>query len=249
MNQEGNQKTFVPSNDGKCPNDLLKEPMMRTKESKLAVQEQLSLDVERTLRAIDALPREERMARLRELAAGPSPKPTLTLVPTPKRVLADGSAAQQDQKRIIQLKRLCQRYWVSRHTATILSNFVGDRLSKGPKRLMWISDTGSRLSPLQQIVWNVAPFFRRIKKTPTGQAGTIAWEDVVQFLSLVQNLPRRTTKGGGSMKLVKPTSHLRNETKRLRAIYDHIEAMASKTPYAAEIGNLLVRHTRMGNTQ
>lgn len=213
---------------------------MQPNQAEIVRREQMASELERTLRAIDTLPAEERMVQLRKLAAGPLPKTKLAVVPP---IPAPETAKQRDQKRLLQLRRLCQRFWLTRHTSTMLCSFVGARLSERSKPLLRISHSAGRLSPLQEVVWNVAPFFRHTRRTYTTRTGHISWEDVVQFLSLVQESQRGALEGRAPIKIVNQTCRLRNEANRLRVIYQRIHDEAPNTPYAAQVGHLLARHT------
>ena len=213
---------------------------MTLNQAEIVRREQMSLELEQTLRAIDILPVAERMARLRELAARPLQKTpaTLQVVPIPLK-----TTKEYDPKPDMQLSRLCRRFRLSSHTSALLSNFVDARLSKQSSLRFRGSGSVRRLSPLQEVVWNIAPFFRHTRRTDAARAGHIAWQDLVQFLSLVQHSQKRMLYRGGLIKIVNRTSRLRNEVNRLQVIYQRIRDEAPDTPYAAQIQNLLARHT------
>jgi hypothetical protein len=219
-----------------------KERRMRPNETELARRDQSYIELERTLRAIDRLPFDARMARLRELASGRAAVPATEPDPV-KSVGPKEQKRDADLMRRQQLKRLSQRFWLSRHASTTLRRFVNDRIAKNRRTVLRVSASCERLSPLQQIVWNVAPFFIHSRRTFGRRAGQIAWEELVQFLYLSQDDGSRATKGRASVKIVNPASHLRNEANRLRVIYQQIHTKAPETPYAAPIVNLLARHS------
>jgi hypothetical protein len=220
-----------------------KEQRMRPNDVELARRDQSYVELERTLRAIDRLPVMERMAQLRALASGRVAVPIAELPPVEAPPPSE-QKRQNDLTRRKQLKRLSQRFWLSRHASITLRRFVNDRIAKGPKRVLRISSSCERLSPLQQIVWNIAPFFKHSRRTFSSRVGQIAWEEVVQFLYLSQD---DSVKGRTSTKIVNPTSRLRNEANRLRVIYQQIHRQAPETPYAAQIHDLLARHSGNSN--
>src|SRR5437773_3195382 len=83
-------------------------------------REQVFLQMERTLRAMDTLPAEQRMARLRELAAGDRLTPPASPPSDSQKSLDRASQKETEQRRIRQLKRICQRFLLSRHTSRSL---------------------------------------------------------------------------------------------------------------------------------
>jgi hypothetical protein len=217
---------------------------MQLNSAEILRREQLSVELEQTLRAIDTLPVEERMLRLRELAARPrSQAKPVESTPCPS-LLDKVAIKEREQKRRLQLKRLCRRFSLSRHTSAVLCDFIDSCLSQRSKSRLRMSASMGDLSPLQQIVWNVAPFFRHSQRTYATRAGHIAWEDLVEFLSLVQHSPKRGPDGRVSAKIVNRACRLRNEVNRLRVIYRGIHDEAPDTPYVSKIGNLLARRTR-----
>ena len=225
-----------------------KERRMRPNDTELARRDQSYVELERTLRAIDRLPFNARMTRLRELAAGRASVPTAELAsaksPSPKE-----QKRESDQMRRQQLKRLSQRFWLSRHASTTLRRFVNDRIAKNRRHVLRISTSCERLSPLQQIVWNIAPFFIHSRRTFSRRAGQIAWEELVQFLHLSQDSANGATRGKAPIRIVNPASHLRNEANRLRVIYQQIHTKAPGTPYATQILSLLARHSGTASKQ
>jgi hypothetical protein len=225
-----------------------KERRMRPNETELARRDQTYVEMERTLRAMDRLPWNTRMTRLRDLAAG---RVTVHLPPDPAPTKSITSREQKrgtGEMRRQQLKRLSQRFWLSRHASTTLRKFVNDRIANNRRHVLRVSASCERLSPLQQIVWNIAPFFIHRRRNFNGQPGQIAWEELVQFLYLSQSTGTEAHKGRGSTKIVNPTSHLRNEANRLRVIYQQIHSKAPGTPYATQITSLLSRHSRTLST-
>jgi hypothetical protein len=215
---------------------------MTPNQAEIVRREQMSIELEQTLRAIDILPVAERMARIREIAARPLQK-TFAAVEALPLPVKKTPTNEHDPKSLIQLSRLCRRFRLSQHTSAVLSNFVDARLSKRSRLRFGASGSAGRLSPLQEVVWNVAPFFRHSARTDAARSGHISWQDLVQFLSLVQHTQKRTLHRGGFMRIVNRTSRLRNEVNRLRVIYQRIRDEAPDTPYAAQIQHLLGRHT------
>ena len=210
-------------------------------------REQVFLQLERTLRAIDTLPAEQRMLRLRELAAGDR----LTVPPPPPESAKSSERASQketEQRRIRQLKRLCQRFLLSRHTSRSLLLFVEELLAKRSRSVLRLAAPTKRLSPLQEIIWNISPFFRHSVRTDARRTGHIAWEDVVQFLVIAQESERLTLKKKIAARVVTPSNRFKNEADRLRRIYQHIQDQAPQTPYARKIASLLSRHSGPGLT-
>ena len=206
-------------------------------------REQVFLQLERTLRAMDTLPAEQRMARLRELAAGDRLSPPPGPPSDSQKSLDRASQKETEQRRIRQLKRLCQRFLLSRHTSRSLLLFVEELLAKRSKHVLRLSPSLKRLSPLQEIIWNISPFFRHSDRTDPRRSGHIAWEDVVQFLVIAQESERVAVKKRTAARVVTPSNRFKNEADRLRRIYQHIQDQAPQTPYARKIANLLARHT------
>ena len=153
---------------------------MLAKQTEETRRENVFMELEKILRAMDRLPAEKRMAQLRELAAGSPPQATL-IPPTTKSSIAD-AAYEINQRRLKRLKLMCQQFLLSRNTCRVLQNFVAERLSSRSKQVLSLSRSRGRLSPLQQIVWNVAPFFKHSERTDSRKTGYIAWEEVVRFL-------------------------------------------------------------------
>jgi hypothetical protein len=220
---------------------------MRPNDTELARRDQSYVEMERTLRAMDQLPWNTRMTRLRDLAAGRVTVRAIDPGPPKSSLPREQKQGNGDMRRQ-QLKRLSQRFWLSRHASTTLRKFVNDRIAKNRRHVLRVSASCERLSPLQQIVWNIAPFFIHRRRNFRGQPGQIAWEELVQFLYLSQNSGTEAAKGKASTKIVNPTSHLRNEANRLRVIYQQIHTKAPGTPYATQIMSLLTRHTRTVST-
>jgi hypothetical protein len=206
-------------------------------------REQVFLQLERTLRAMDTLPAEQRMARLRELAAGDRLSPPPGPPSDSQKSLDRASQKETEQRRIRQLKRLCQRFLLSRHTSRSLLLFVEELLAKRSKHVLRLSPSLKRLSPLQEIIWNISPFFRHSDRTDPRRSGHIAWEDVVQFLVIAQESERVAVKKRAAARVVTPSNRFKNEADRLRRIYQHIQDQAPQTPYARKIASLLARHT------
>ena len=203
--------------------------LMPSKKTDSADREQASLELERILRALDRLPPEERQLRLRELAAGGLPKPALASgAATEETAQTRASKKELDQKRHKQFKRLCQRFWLSQHTAATLRTFAGDLLANCSPQGPNPSHSRGRLSPIEEIVWNIAPFFKHTKRTDAKRAGRVAWEDVAQFLDLVQD---------------SPSNRFTSEARLLSAAHRRIHDRAPRTPYDARIAGLLARHT------
>jgi hypothetical protein len=209
-------------------------------------REQVFLHLERTLRAIDTLPPEQRMARLRELAAGDRLTPPPSPPAESQKSLDRATQKEIDQRRIRQLKRLCQRFLLSRHTSRSLLLYVEELLAKRSKHVLRLSPSLKRLSPLQEIIWNISPFFRHSVRTDARRTGHIAWEDVVQFLVIAQESERLGVKKKAPARVVTPANRFKNEADRLRRIYQHIQNQAPQTPYARKIASLLARHAGPG---
>jgi hypothetical protein len=216
---------------------------MLTKETEATRREHVFLELERILRANDRLPAEQRMSRLRELAAGNPPE----AAPPPPKPAASSLVAQQlNQRRLRRLKLLSQQFLLSRNTCTVLQSFVVESLSARSKHVMSLSRSRGRLSPLQQIVWNVAPFFKHSERTDSRKAGHIAWEDVVRFLEIAQDGGPVTAKKKTIPKIVNLSSHLKNDAHRLRVIYKRIQEEAPEMGHTPRIMTLLARHTGNG---
>ncbi|TLY37997.1 MAG: hypothetical protein E6K60_02785 [Nitrospirae bacterium] len=218
---------------------------MLAKQTEETRRENVFMELEKILRAMDRLPAEKRMAQLRELAAGSPPQATL-IPPTTKSSIAD-AAYEINQRRLKRLKLMCQQFLLSRNTCRVLQNFVAERLSSRSKQVLSLSRSRGRLSPLQQIVWNVAPFFKHSERTDSRKTGYIAWEEVVRFLEIAQDAGKTATKKKTIPKIVNRSSRLKNDAHRLRIIYQRIQDEAPQTSHSPTIMTLLARHGGNGS--
>jgi len=219
---------------------------MLAKQTEETRRENVFMELEKILRAMDRLPAEKRMAQLRELAAGSPPQAALAPPPSLKASSAD-AAHEINQRRLRRLKVMSQQFLLSRNTCRVLQNFVAERLSSRSKQVLSLSRSRGRLSPLQQIVWNVAPFFKHSERTDSRKTGYIAWEEVVRFLEIAQDAGKTATKRKTIPKIVNRSSRLKNDAHRLRIIYERIQDEAPQTSHSPVIMTLLARHGGNGS--
>ena len=209
---------------------------MPTRKVEIADREQATLELERTLRAMDGLPKEERMLLLRELAARGAPKPTLEAEAASRKAIQEKASLKEfEQERLKQFKRLCKRFWLSQHASSVLGSVVGEVLA-GAREGRSNSKARNRLSPLEEIVWNLAPFFKHSRRTDAARAGRVAWDEVAQFLDIVQESWRECLMDG-----VKPSTDFSTESRLLGGVYKRLYARASRPAYGPRVVSLLAR--------